>query len=174
MSDDGRPLPAKGEGHGGPARGYSWAPFKAGNVAGMRHGAFSSRRVDPIAEELAAGLLEDRPDLEGYPEVVWAWARPEARCLLLAEHFADGLFDQDGAVRPGLRYVARFERQADQLRQRLGLDPRSEAELFRDRISAPRGAVDLDRLREEGRRALGFDEDDQDGQDGDESDGGGS
>jgi len=142
-------LPARGPGKG-PARRYSWQPFAAENLAALRSGVWSRRKVDPIASEFVLGLLADRPDLGGYPEAVAAWARAEARCVLLAEHFADGLI-ADGQERPGLRYVAQFERLASTLRERLGLDPRSEAELARDRVDAVRDAVDLDALRERGR-----------------------
>jgi hypothetical protein len=120
----------------------------------MRHGAWSSRRVDPVAQELIAGLLDDRPDLRRYPEAVMAWARAEARCILLASYQVEhGLVDADGNV-PGGKYVAQFERLATDLRARLGLDPRSEAELARDRADAERSVVDLDALRSRGRVLL--------------------
>jgi hypothetical protein len=41
-----------------------------------------------------------------------------------------------------------------QLRERLGLDPKSEAELARGQAEAARSVVDLDALRERGRAAL--------------------
>ena len=136
-----------------PARGYTWPPFEPGNTAAVRHGAWSSRKVDPLAAELVAGLLADRPDLAAYPETVMAWARAEARVVILAEHQAEhGLIDDKGEVRGG-RYVAQFERLAADLRARLGLDPRSEAELTRERADATRSAVDLDSIRERGRAA---------------------
>src|SRR5687767_10257374 len=126
------------------ARGYSWPPFSPGNTVSYRHGAHSGRAIDPIALDLAAGLVVERPDLDRFPEAVMAWARAEARCILLHEHQAThGLLDDDGEVRGG-RYVAQFERLAADLRARLGLDPRSEAELARARADATRSAVDLD------------------------------
>jgi len=137
-----------------PVRGYSWAPFEKGNTVSTRHGVWSQRKVDPVAEELASGLLVDRPDLAGHPETVFAWARAEARCLLLAEHFAGGLFDGDGNERPGLRLIAQFERLASDLRARLGLDPRSEAELARERGAATLTAVDLEAVRARGRASM--------------------
>lgn len=137
-----------------PVRGYSWAPFEPGNEVSVRHGVWSKRKVDPVAEELSSGLLVDRPDLAGHPETVFAWARAEARCLLLADHFADGLFDGEGAERPGLRLIQQFERLASDLRTRLGLDPRSEAELARERGAATLTAVDLEAVRARGRASM--------------------
>lgn len=140
-----------GKGHGGPARGYSWPAFAPGNEIRVTHGAYSARRVDPIAAELAAALVEARPDLDGHGPAVWAWARAEARCLLLAEHFADGMFDTEGNVRAGMRELVSFERLAADLRSRLGLDPRSQADLARSRAEAARTAVDLEAVRARGR-----------------------
>lgn len=146
--------PQHPDGGPSPARGYRWEPFAEGNVVSLRHGAHAARKVDPLAAELATGLLVDRPDLERFPEVLLAWARAEARCILLAEwQLEHGLIDDDGNVRGG-RYVAQFERLASDLRSRLGLDPRSEAELLRDRAEAERSVVDLDAIRARGRAAL--------------------
>src|SRR5215207_2064540 len=69
--------PGHGPGRGGPARGYSWPAFEVGNWAGLRHGAVSPRRVDPLAAELVEGLLERRPDLADFPEATWAGGRAE-------------------------------------------------------------------------------------------------
>ncbi len=136
------------------ARGYSWAPFEPGNTVSVRHGVWSGRRVHPLAAELVTGLLAQRPDLAAYPEMVEAWARAEARCLLLATWQAErGLLDDKGEVAGG-RYVAQFERLAADLRSRLGLDPRSEAELLAARADAARNVVDLDAIRRRGVEAL--------------------
>lgn len=136
-----------------PARGYSWPSFKEGNTASLRHGVFSERTVDPVARQLAAGLVAERPDLVAHPEVVAAWSRAEARCLLLADYLAEHPpHTKKGEAAMNLAY--KFERLADQLRQRLGLDPRSEAELYRLRADATVAAVDLEAVREQGRRAL--------------------
>ena len=46
-------LPAKrgnGAGHGGPARGYSWEPFKPGHTLSLRHGMYA-RKFQPCDEE---------------------------------------------------------------------------------------------------------------------------
>ena len=137
-----------------PARNYSWRTAWPGNELAKKSGAFSERSVAPLAAELAAGLLADRPDLAVYPDVVVAWSRAEARCRLLADWFDDGFFRPDGEERPGIRYVVQFEKQASDLRAKLGLDPVSEAKLARDRATASVVAYDLDALAARGRQAL--------------------
>ncbi len=85
-----------------PARAYSWPPFEVGNGAALNHGAFSPRVFEPVARELAAGLVAARPDLEPYAFAVAAWAEAEARAALLREHLTSrGMFDEHGAVREG-------------------------------------------------------------------------
>jgi hypothetical protein len=146
-------IPAGGPGKG-PPRGYTWPPFAAGNEVSLRHGARSSRRVDPVAAELAAALFEDRPDLAAYPEAVMAWARAEARCLLFEDyHTRVGFLDDDGNVRGGGR-VAASELQAARLRERLGLDPASDAALSKVRAEAVAAVADLEAVRERGRQVL--------------------
>jgi hypothetical protein len=136
-------------------RGYSWPPFEPGNEMALRHGALSERKVDPIAAQLAAELVRDRPDLQRFPEAVAAWSRAEARCLLLESWFADhGLLDDEGKATASERLLASSERLAMQLRERLGLDPKSEAELAQSQADAARSVVDLDALRARGREAL--------------------
>lgn len=138
---------------GEPARRYSWAPFTDGHTVSMRHGAWSKRRVDPVAAELVAGLLDDRPDLAAYPEMIAAWGRAQARCVLFDEYLIDL---EPGSERADkvMRYVVQCERLAMEMTARLGLDPRAEAELTRDRAAATREVVDLAGIRERGRRAL--------------------
>ncbi len=137
-----------------PARGYSWPPFEPGNTASTRHGIWSKRQVDPLARDLATGLLSDRDDLSAYPELVMAWARAEARSLLLADWFVQrGLFDDEGAERPGVRFIHQFERLAADLRAQLGLTPGSEADLARARTDAVRGQFDLEAIAATGRQA---------------------
>ncbi|MCZ7529734.1 MAG: hypothetical protein M5U31_04965 [Acidimicrobiia bacterium] len=119
----------------------------------LRHGAFSKRMVEPVAVELVQGLLDDRADLAAYPEVVHAWARAEAKVLLLDDWLTtQGLHDEAGEPRAALNYLAKFMTMADRLRQRLGLDPRSEAELARERGEATRVTADLESLLERGRQ----------------------
>jgi hypothetical protein len=145
-----------GPASGLPARAYSWPPFAVGNRAALHHGAFSPRVFEPLARELAAGLLAARPALEPYGFAVAAWAEAEARAALLREHLASrGMFDEHGGVRDGpLRWLVQFEKRAEAGRRRLGLDPRSHAELLRERAEATRSVEDLGAVRQRGREAL--------------------
>jgi hypothetical protein len=120
--------------------------FEPGNVIGLRHGAFSPRRVDPLAAELVRTVTADvdwlrdcdRPSL-------WAWARVEARIQLVSEYLADsgGDIGDDDTVRPAADLLTRLEAQASGMRSKLGFDPLSRARLGRD-VSATQ--VDLARL----------------------------
>lgn len=127
------------------ARGYTWAPFEPGNEIATRHGAYSPRRVDPLAAELVDQALAD-VDLgyltaPGYRPAVWAWARAEAQVQLLAEHVERlGLDFAEAAVSAAYAALDRAERRAERGRARLGLDPLSRARLGRD-VTATR--VDL-------------------------------
>jgi hypothetical protein len=149
---------------GTPARGYSWPPFEKGNDIGpraepgnqlaLRHGAYSPRKVDPLAEQLVHGILElveESPERLGYlaaPEfrpALWSWARTEARVQLLHEFLLDegGDLDADGITRPAAELLVRLEKAAESLRTRLGMDPLSRARLGRDTAA---GSLDLARL----------------------------
>jgi phage terminase small subunit len=139
---------------GEPARRYSWPPFEPGNSVALRHGAYSPRRVDPLAAELVERVLADTDWLRPCDRpAVWAWARAEARVQLLAEHLAanGGDLADDGSVRPAADLLSRVEAQAQRMRSVLGLDPLSRARLGRD-VAATR--VDLEALRAEGQAML--------------------
>src|SRR5437763_1450722 len=121
-------IPAGGPGQGPPsglpATGRQPEPYRPGNASALRHGARSARFVDPVAAELVAALLADRPDLAAWPEAVAAWSRAEARCLLYAEHHAErGYLDPETGVPRGGGHVQAAENTAARLRERLGLDP---------------------------------------------------
>ena len=130
-------------------------PFPTGNTTSRTHGVWSDRRINPQAVELTHTLLVVRPDLAAYPETVWAWARAEARCLLLEEWLEDHpLVEEDGNVAPVTRYVSQFERLAADLRAKLGLDPKSEAELASSRPQATLHTFDIEELRARGREVM--------------------
>lgn len=131
-----------------PARGYSWPPFEKGNMVTLRHGAYSPRRVDPLAEEILLAVLgpEQIAYLNDptYSPALWAWGRAEARVQLLDEYVAKvGMFDQNGNVTPAYKEQQIAESAAMGHRKRLGLDPLSRAQLGRDLTSM---SVDLARL----------------------------
>lgn len=139
----------------GPARGYSWPPFLPANTAAVKHGARSPRVYGPVAEELAAGLLSERPDLAAYPEAVAAWADAEARADRLRKWLAETTdFDDSGSLKEGaLKWLVSFDKRADSLRARLGRDPMADSELVRSRADATRSFADLDAVRAAGRSA---------------------
>ncbi|HSH61278.1 MAG TPA: hypothetical protein VK988_16880 [Acidimicrobiales bacterium] len=140
---------------GQPARNYSWPTAERGNFIALRHGARSRRIYEPIAADLAAGLLEERPDLDAYPDALAQWAEAEARAELLRKWVAEqGMFDADQAPRSGvLTWVRVFENQAQEARKTLGLDPRSHAELVKVRAEATTQTVDIETLMARGREA---------------------
>jgi hypothetical protein len=149
------------------ARGYSWPPFEEGNKAALRHGAYSVEVYGEVARELVSGVLADRPQLDRYRTAVAAWADVEARCLVLREWLAEhGTLDGDGNPRPAAELLNKLEGRADKARQRLGLDPKADADLARATADAHHAAADLEAVRAAGRRALEAAEVVEDGGDG--------
>jgi hypothetical protein len=129
-----------------PARGYSWEQFKPGHTLSIRHGAYSTRRINPIAEALAEDLLAlaaiDGSPVQYLASQAWlatvhAWADAEARAQLIREYLDEvGMWDAKGEPRKVMPDLHKFERRAADLRGRLGLDPLSRARLGRDVTSA--------------------------------------
>ena len=129
--------------------------FTNGNLARVTHGAYSDRRVNPIARELVSAVLEARPDLEDHPAATWAWGRAESRCLLVEAWLEENeLIDPDGKIVPAAQLANQFEKLAMSLRTRLGLDPQSQARLQAGRAEAAKVTYDLDELRRKGREVL--------------------
>lgn len=134
-----------------PARGTTRPPFPKGNALTLKHGARSPRVYEPVARQLVAGLVEDRPDLAAYPEAVAAWAQVEAQCVILRRHAAEvGLLDGD-EPRKFMSLMVALERTAAYHRKRLGLDPVAEASLQRDRAETAHIAVDIEAILARGR-----------------------
>jgi hypothetical protein len=142
-------------------------PFQAGNDIGRWfepghelstvHGAYSPRRVEPLAGEILGHLLADE-SIAHLAAPRWrlallALCRSEARVQLLEEYVTrageesgDGVGDLDSErVRSAYALLHRCETRAITLRARLGLDPLGAARLGRDRASE---AVDVARLME--------------------------
>lgn len=154
MTDQPGPEPKEAAAHlPRPPRGYSWEPFQPGHTLSLHHGAYSPRKVDPLAAELA-GQVVALAEQEGssttyltepsYRASVWAWARAEAKVQLLTEWLMDRTdLDDEGEVRPAAELLEKVERRAESLRARLGLEPLSRARLGRD-VAA--GSVDVARL----------------------------
>jgi hypothetical protein len=109
-------------------------PFAKGNqLAATSHGAYSPRRVDPLASELVEQLLADDDvaylRAPKWGPAVWAWGRCEARIQLVAEYLLDlvgvgqlGDLD-DPRVSAAYRLLDRFEAQAMQQRGDSGSTP---------------------------------------------------
>lgn len=137
----------------GPPRweGDTRPPFTAGNGAALVHGAWSKRRISPLASELLDDALAQAaadPDLAHlrtplFRPALRAWARTEARVELVAVWLDDRTSDAtpgdltgEGEVRPAADLLTRLEGQALKHRAALGLDPASMARLRRDAGSA--------------------------------------
>lgn len=130
-----------------PARGTGTRPpFEAGNIAALRHGAHHPPTVAKAAKVARLDVLQAAPWLAApeYADAVAALARTEGRIRLvdtwLNEH---GVLDNKGKPRPAADLVVRLERQASDMRDRLGLSPLARARLGRDVASTQ---VDLARL----------------------------
>jgi len=113
-----------------------WAPpIRAGEQLALKHGAWADQIVDPVARELVA-LVHSRVEYlseVAYDAAVWAWARTEARVLVLTAWLDEhGTLDETGAPRPAAAQLLQWENLASKHRQRLGLDPLSRAQLGRD------------------------------------------
>lgn len=137
-------------------------PYRPENAAALTSGARSPRVYGEVSRVLVAGLLEHRPDLAAHPEALASWGDAEARAALLRKHLDEvGMLDANGGPRESmLTFLDRCERRAAEARHRLGLDPRSEAELAILRARAIREGqivpqVNLATLAEQGRAVLG-------------------
>jgi hypothetical protein len=133
------------------------APYERGNEAAVTHGAYSPRRVDPLALELVDGVIQRSKAADSqttylldpsFRPALWAWARCEVRVQLVTEWLMDRGSDigDDGEVLAAAEYLRRWEAQALKHRERLGLDPLARAKLGKD-VAA--GSVDMARLMAE-------------------------
>lgn len=132
-------------------------PFEPLNEVALKHGAYSPRRVEPLADGLVAGVLVEAA-LPGsssaylrepsFRPALWAWARAEARCQLLTEWLIDngGDLTAGGDVKGAAEHLRRWEAQALKHREQLGLAPLARARMGRD-VAA--GSVDMAKLMAE-------------------------
>lgn len=131
-------------------------PFEPGNEAAVTHGAYSDKRVAPLATLARAEIVEAAPwlEAEAFGPALDAWSRAEARVALvdswLQEH---GLLDPEGKPRPAAEFVVKLERAAADLRARIGLDPASCVKI-RAQLASATSADALESLRAEGRKIL--------------------
>jgi hypothetical protein len=116
-----------------PARGYSWAPFEPGHEVTLTHGAWSERKVQPLAEHYAATLTTAAPWVAApaFAGTVasWAWAEGQAH-LLRAYVDEHGHLDADGEERSAVRTLDRIEARLAKLRDQLGLNPTALSKLL--------------------------------------------
>jgi hypothetical protein len=137
----------------------SRAPFEAGNLKGRRHGVYRPEELAPVAEELAAELVEVAPwcAAPAFGPTVERWAWAEAACRAYRDWFHEhGLVDEDGP-RAGQERWARFEATAARCADSLGLSPYAMAKLLGTLSVTAVAAGDadaLEHLRAEGRRIL--------------------
>jgi hypothetical protein len=117
---------------GGPARGYSWAPFEEGNGAALRHGAYAS----PVKLEGRAADIADaiRPTLPLYCEADEPVLRLMGLTLVRIERAAGALEDvEDETKASALRTDLRaWISAARNLANDLGMTPTSRARLGLD------------------------------------------
>ena len=141
--------------------GEGWTPAFPGQRPPfpVTHGAYSPKRVDPVASGLVHDLLADEEVAylrAGYfLPAIWAWARAEARVLLLTEWLADRP-PTEGKPMPALEQLRQWESTAAAARTRLGLDPTSRAKLLKDlAVTSAMGGnrSGLESLAERGRQA---------------------
>lgn len=137
-------------------------PFAPGNTVAVKHGAWSPRRVDPLAQELVDVLLADQSlgylSAPAYRPAVYAWARAEVRVQLLEEHLGDSVGDlTDERTQSGYTLLLKFHARAESGRKQLGLDPLSRARLGKDvaQGNAADAAAALTRMREDAERTAG-------------------
>jgi hypothetical protein len=132
-------------------------PFEPGNTAAVTHGAYSVRRVSPLAQRLVDAALSD-PALSylhapAYLPAVVAWAASEAQLALIADWVSEMTLQQaaesgQGRTSP-LELLRKFDSSTATHRARLGLDPLSRAKLRLDQAAA---GVDMAKLLAEARR----------------------
>ncbi len=114
--------------------GRSRAPFAPGNSVSVRHGAKSTRRMEALADAKLAEIRSQASWIEDVDQhTLRAWLVAEARCDTLRRHTdLHGLVDEKGRPTGAADFLIRCERQASDLRSRLGLDPLSRGRLGRD------------------------------------------
>ena len=139
-------------------------PFAPGNELAAVHGAYSPRKVEPLAIEIRSAVLADPSAAyllaPRWAAAVWAWARAEAQVQLLTEFLTargveshDGLGDlEEERVMSAYRLLHQAEARALSGRRALGLDPLSAARFGRDRAATAHDTAavmaQLGRLRE--------------------------
>lgn len=146
-----------------PARGYKSPSLTkgAGAALNLSNGVKAQLVYLPLSEELAAGLIEARPDLARYPAAVARYCEWEGRAMLMRRHLAivgdldAEVGNSNAKVREGVtQWLWRCEQHAAKAAAVLGLDPMSEAKLSRERATSELLGVSLDEVAERGRKTI--------------------
>lgn len=153
-------------------------PFAPGHELSLQHGAYSPRKVDPLAQELVDLVLEDPATsylrASHWRPALWAWARDEVQVQLLEEYLAGKAEGTDGPigdlgderVKAAYLLLHRAMTRARAGRTRLGLDPLSAARLGRDKTAAALDAAQLmAQLEKQERERQDLEQRDEDGDD---------
>ncbi len=135
-----RQSPATGK---GPARGYSWDPFVAGNTAALTHGAFSARLVLPLARQIVKDL-RSTPGLEHlqaplFADRLQAYATAEASARLIDAWVGTlTVAEQSTTARtdPPLELLRQAQTRAGNLAARIGLYPQITDDVAADIVKA--------------------------------------
>lgn len=127
---------------GEPARGYTWAPFEAGNDAARTHGARAAD-VPEVAAPRAAQLQEIAPWL-GVPAFTGA-ATDVAIAEVMVSRLLDaidrdGVTDSDGNVRGVVGQLDRYLGRLSRLRAEAGLTPLGLGQLL-ERLAKVEGST---------------------------------
>ena len=133
------------------------ADFEDGNQAAVKHGATCQRRWRPIADHLAAEIVNDAAWLgrPAFRHAVEAWAAVEAQSQLVDAWIDEvGPLTAKGGPRAAMALSDRLHSRAESLRARLGLDPASMSKLLATFSAVPGGGDALEALRTEGRRLI--------------------
>jgi hypothetical protein len=132
-------------------------PFPPGNTLTetTTHGAYSPRKVDPLAKELVDLLLGDpsvpmHAKAAAYRLELWALARATAQTQLIEEWLADQSTEKhpigdlgDERVRSAYLLLHRVETRAASSRSRLGLTPVAAARLGKNVAQAQVAQTDV-------------------------------
>jgi hypothetical protein len=143
---------------------YRWPPFEPGNMANLRHGATSPRKVAPIAAEIQAHILKEAPwcDQPAFAGALRSLAWTEAQIVLVTEFLDEhgvlrdpGVDELEPQPREATRLLRDLENRALKLRNALGLTPIAMSKM----LLTLRGVVDdaddgLAALKAQGRAML--------------------
>lgn len=131
-------------------------PFQPGHtLSPTTHGAYSPRRVEPLAKDLVDLLLDD-PSVPAHAKAaayrleLWALARSTAQSQLIEEWLASQATEKhplgnldDESVRAAYLLLHRAETRAASSRSRLGLTPVAAARLGKNVAQAQAAQTDV-------------------------------